>query len=431
MGSVMNQSESAEGDVQSTDPSPAEPSSGDADSADAEVAVRAEGIWKVFGRHPERVLEPKYRDLSKNELQRRTGCVVGLRDVNLEVKRGELFVLMGLSGSGKSTMVRTLLRLVEPTSGTLHIFGDNVSAMSHRELLEFRRKLASMVFQGYGLLPHYTVLENAAYGLRLRGDEKASREARARDALQMVGLAGWEDYYPASLSGGMQQRVGLARALAKDPDILLMDEPFSGLDPLIRREIQDELVDLQENIGKTIIFVTHDLSEALKLGDRIAIMRDGEVIQVAEPEEILRNPSDDYVRAFTRDASPARVYTASTVMEDPEVLLYRWQGPRVARTELDRQKREWAFVVDRKRKYLGIATREGIEKLVKEKKATVDRDDLHYLEPVNPDVVIEDLFGSVSSESYPLPVTDERGRLLGIIRPRAVLDALSRETDDE
>ena len=416
---MNNQSVSSEG-------APAAPSS----PADAGIAVRAQGIWKVFGRNPERVLEPKYRDLPKKELQRRTGCVVGLRDVNLEVKTGELFVLMGLSGSGKSTMIRTLLRLVEPTAGTLHVDGKDVSAMSHKELLEFRRNLVSMVFQGYGLLPHYTVLENAAYGLRLRRDEKDEREARAMEALKTVGLAGWENYYPASLSGGMQQRVGLARALAKNPDILLMDEPFSGLDPLIRRQMQDELVDLQEDIGKTIIFVTHDLPEALKLGDRIAIMRDGQVIQVAEPEEILSNPYDEYVRAFTRDASPARVFTASTVMEEPEMLLYRWQGPLTARTEMERQKREWSFVVDRKRKYLGVATRDAIERLVKEKRATVEKEDLTYLEPVKPDVIIEDLFGLVSSESYPLPVTDDEGKLLGVVRPRAILNALSTEEDD-
>ncbi len=406
-------------------PPPAPP-----DPTETGIAVRAKGVWKVFGRNPERVLEPKFRDLPKKELQRRTGCVVGLRDVTLEVKTGELFVLMGLSGSGKSTMIRTLLRLVEPTAGTLHVDGKDVSAMSHKELLEFRRNLVSMVFQSYGLLPHYTVLENAAYGLRLRGDEKDEREARAMEALNMVGLAGWENYYPASLSGGMQQRVGLARALAKNPDILLMDEPFSGLDPLIRRQLQDELVDLQSDIGKTIIFVTHDLPEALKLGNRIAIMRDGQVIQVAEPEEILSNPHDEYVRAFTRDASPARVFTASTVMEEPDMLLYRWQGPLTARTEMERQKREWSFVVDRKRTYLGVATRDVIERLAKAKHTTVEKEDLMYLEPVRPDVVIEDLFGVVSSESYPLPVTDEDGKLLGVVRPRAILNALSTGDDD-
>ncbi len=416
---MSNQSESI-GGAQAAPPS----------AADSGIAVRAHGIWKVFGRNPERVLEPKYRDLPKKELQRRTGCVVALRDVNLEVKAGELFVLMGLSGSGKSTMIRTLLRLVEPTSGTLHVDGKDVGAMSHKELLEFRRNLVSMVFQSYGLLPHYTVLENAAYGLRLRGDEKGEREARAIEALKMVGLAGWESYYPTSLSGGMQQRVGLARALAKNPDILLMDEPFSGLDPLIRRQMQDELVDIQEDIGKTIIFVTHDLPEALKLGDRIAIMRDGQVIQVAEPEEILSNPFDEYVRAFTRDASPARVFTASTVMEEPEMLLYRWQGPLTARTEMEHNKREWSFVVDRKRVYLGVATRDVIERLAKEKRTTVEKDDLQYLEPVKPDVIIEDLFGLVSSGSYPLPVTDDQGRLLGVVRPRAILNALSTEEDD-
>jgi len=227
----------------------------------------------------------------------------------------------------------------------------------------------------------------------------------------------------------MQQRVGLARALAKDPDILLMDEPFSGLDPLIRRQLQDELVELQADLGKTIIFVTHDLHEALKLGNRIAIMRDGELVQIAEPEEILSNPHDEYVRAFTRDASPARVFSAATVMDDPEVLLYRWQGPLNARTEMERTKREWAFVVDKKHTYLGVATRDRIEKLAKAKKTTVDKEDLEWLDPVSPETILEDLFGRVSAQSYPLPVTNEEGRLMGVVRPRAILNALS--TDDE
>lgn len=393
-------------------------------------AVRVEEIWKIFGRNPERVLAPHLRDLPKKELQRRTGCVVGLRNVSFEVGEGELFVLMGLSGSGKSTMIRTLLRLVDPTAGKLQVAGRDVLSMDHQELLHFRRERISMVFQNYGLLPHYTVLQNAAYGLKLRGDNREEREARAAEALKLVGLAGWENYYPASLSGGMQQRVGLARALAKDPDILLMDEPFSGLDPLIRRQMQDELVDLQGELGKTIIFVTHDLHEALKLGARIAIMRDGQVVQVAEPEEILNNPFDEYVRAFTRDASPARVFSASTVMEDPEVLLYRWQGPLTARIEMEHSRREWAFVVDRKKHYLGIATRDTIERLAKEKRTTVDKSELVWVDPVSPEVILEDLYGLVSSQSYPLPVTDEQGRLLGVVRPRSILSALSTEDED-
>jgi glycine betaine/proline transport system ATP-binding protein len=395
------------------------------------IAVRVEHLWKVFGKNPERALRENVRDQSKTEIQNSTGNVVGLRDVSFEVRSGELFVLMGLSGSGKSTLIRTLIRLVEPTSGTLWIDGRDVAAMTHHELLQFRRNAISMVFQNYGLLPHYSVLQNAAYGLKLRGIEREKREEKAREALSTVGLTGWEEYYPSSLSGGMQQRVGLARALATDPDILLMDEPFSGLDPLIRRELQDEFIDLQDQLGKTIIFVTHDLHEALKLGDRIAIMRDGEIVQIAEPEVILSNPHDDYVRAFTKDASAARVFTASTVMDDPEVLLYRWQGPRVAYAELERSKRDWAFMVDKKHNYLGICTHELLGKLIRKDQKEINVADLVRVEPVSPDVLIEDLFGLVSAESYPLPVTDSNGRLLGIIRPRAILEALHTPDEDE
>lgn len=389
-----------------------------------DIAVSVRNLWKVFGRNPERALEAAAAGLSKNQLQAQTGNVVGLRDVSFEVRSGELFVLMGLSGSGKSTLIRTLIRLIEPTAGTLWVDGSDVLSMSTRELLEFRRRAISMVFQNYGLLPHQTVLQNAAYGLKLRGDARAEREEKARTALATVGLTGWENYYPASLSGGMQQRVGLARALATDPDILLMDEPFSGLDPLIRRQLQDEFVDLQAELGKTIVFVTHDLHEALKLGDRIAIMRDGEIVQIAEPEEILQNPHDDYVRAFTRDASAARVFTAQTVMDDPEVLLYRWQGPRAAYQELERTKREWAFMVDKKHHYLGICTHDHVNSLIRRGEKAIDAAELVRPEPVAPDVLIEDLFGLVSAESYPLPVTDEAGKLLGVIRPRAILEAL-------
>jgi glycine betaine/proline transport system ATP-binding protein len=303
--------------------------------------------------------------------------------------------------------------------------------MEHKELLEFRRRAISMVFQNYGLLPHQTVLQNAAYGLKLRGEDKDEREEKARAALSTVGLTDWESYYPSSLSGGMQQRVGLARALATDPDILLMDEPFSGLDPLIRRQLQDEFIDLQDQLGKTIVFVTHDLHEALKLGDRIAIMRDGEIVQVAEPEEILQNPHDDYVRAFTKDASAARVFSATTVMDDPEVLLYRWQGPRAAHTELEHTKRDWAFMVDKKHRYLGICTIDQVRKLMKQNIKTISDECLIRPEPVAPNVLIEDLFGLVSAESYPLPVTDADGKLLGVVRPRAILEALDTSTPSD
>mgnify|MGYP006285528691 FL=1 len=399
--------------------------------AGGDLAVSVRNLWKVFGRNPERVLNSDLRHLPKSELQARTGNVVGLKDVSFEVHPGELFVLMGLSGSGKSTLIRTLIRLIEPSAGSLWVDGTDLLSMDTKALLHFRRNAISMVFQSYGLLPHQTVLQNAAYGLKLRGDERSVREEQARVALETVGLTGWEEYYPDSLSGGMQQRVGLARALATDPDILLMDEPFSGLDPLIRRQLQDEFIDLQDQLGKTIIFVTHDLHEALKLGDRIAIMRDGEIVQVAEPEEILSNPHDDYVRAFTKDASAARVFSAATVMDDPEVLLYRWQGPRAAQTELEHTKREWAFMVDKKHHYLGICTRDLVDGLIKKKEKAINAEDLVRPEPVAQDVLIEDLFGLVSAESYPLPVTDEEGKLLGVVRPRKILEALHNPDEEE
>jgi glycine betaine/proline transport system ATP-binding protein len=393
-------------------------------SPTGERAVRVENLWKVFGRNPEKILNSDLRDLPKTELLEKTGNVIGLRNVSFEVQTGELFVLMGLSGSGKSTLIRTLIRLIDPTAGTLEVDGRDVLAMEYNDLLHFRRNAIAMVFQNYGLFPHNTVLENAAYGLKLRGDDVHEREEHAREALKTVGLTGWESYYPSSLSGGMQQRVGLARALATDPDILLMDEPFSGLDPMIRRELQDEFIDLQDQLGKTIVFVTHDLHEALKLGDRIAIMRDGEIVQVAEPEEILSNPHDDYVRAFTQDASPASVFTAATVMDDPSLLLYRWQGPRVVHTELKHHKSDWAFMVDKRHRYLGICTEEIVGRLIKENAKVIEEDDLIRPDPVAPDVLIEDLYGVVSAESYPVPVVNEEERLLGVIRPRAVLEAL-------
>ena len=338
--------------------------SGDLPEASTEPQIVIKDLWKVFGRDPKRILKKELRGLSKEEIQKKTGCIVGMRNINLNIEKGQFYILMGLSGSGKSTLVRNLIRLVHPTSGTITINGKNVTKMNHEQLLQFRRKTFGMVFQHYGLLPHLTVLDNAAYGLKVRGVPKGERYAKAMRTLETVGLKGWEEYYPGSLSGGMQQRVGLARALANEPEILLMDEPFSGLDPLIRRQMQDELVELQETLQKTIIFVTHDLHEALKLGDRIAIMRNGEVVQEGTPEEIVTQPADDYVQEFVRDASPAKVLTAGTIMEEPQMLLYEWEGPKTALTLLHSNKRKSAFVINKSRKLLGVATDKSLEKLL-------------------------------------------------------------------
>ncbi|MFJ4965210.1 Glycine betaine transport ATP-binding protein OpuAA [Streptomyces sp. ADI96-02] len=282
---------------------------------DAVFSVR--DLWKVFGPKADRIPGSEHAALPPAELRERTGCTAAVRDVSFDVRRGEVFVVMGLSGSGKSTLVRCLTRLIEPTSGTLAIDGEDVLAMDRTRLRELRRHRAAMVFQHFGLLPHRTVLDNVAYGLEIQGLGKAERRSRAAGLVEKVGLAGLEDRRPSQLSGGQQQRVGLARALAVDPSVLLFDEPFSALDPLIRREMQDEVVRLHREEGRTMVFITHDLSEALRLGTRIALMRDGGIVQLGTPEEIVGSPADDYVREFVRDVPREQVLTVATAMRPP------------------------------------------------------------------------------------------------------------------
>lgn len=286
-------------------------------TASAAIEVACRDVWKIFGRHPERILPTITPEQSSAEVMEKTGHMVAVRGVSFEVKKGETFVVMGLSGSGKSTLVRCISRLTDATRGEILIGGQDVMRMREPELREVRRHKISMVFQNFGLFPHRRVVDNVAYGLEVRGVEKKARLETARHMLELVGLAGWETHYPRQLSGGMQQRVGLARALAVDPEILLFDEPFSALDPLIRREMQDELLRLQATLHKTSLFITHDFAEALKLGDRIAIMRHGQFVQVGTPEELVLNPRNDYVAAFTKDAPRAKVLTAATIMEPP------------------------------------------------------------------------------------------------------------------
>ena len=265
--------------------------------------IQVQGLWKVFGDDPQRVFAPEHIDKTRAELQDELGAVVGLRDVSLEVEAGQIYVVMGLSGSGKSTLARCLIRLVEPTRGAIRFDGEDISEYTPKELTEFRRRKIAMVFQHYGLLPHRRVIDNVAYGLEIQGVDEQARYRAAHEAIETVGLGGWEDYYPREMSGGMQQRVGIARALAVDPEVLIMDEPFSGLDPLIRRRMQDELAALESQLHKTIVFITHDLNEAIKLGDRIAIMRDGAIVQEGTPEDIVNRPADDYVADFVQDVA--------------------------------------------------------------------------------------------------------------------------------
>ncbi|POH59490.1 glycine betaine ABC transporter ATP-binding protein [Arthrobacter glacialis] len=341
-------------------------------------------------------------------------------DASFDVKKGEIFVVMGLSGSGKSTLIRTLNGLWAPTQGSVVVGGTDISAISDKELRKVRQEKISMVFQHFALLPHRTVMENAAYALEIQGVAKAERTARAEKVLSMVGLGGWGEKYPSELSGGMQQRVGLARALCAETDILLMDEAFSALDPLIRREMQEQLVVLQAELGKTIVFITHDLNEAMFLGDRIAVMRDGEIVQIGTPDEILTNPANDYVAQFVQDVDRTRVLTAGVVMEPPLAVVTISGGPRNAlRTMRDLQVSA-AFVVDRRRKYQGIVRDRDVMAQVEKRATDLAAVVRNGIEPVSPETALNDLFGRAVESPIPLPVVDDDGRLVGAL-PRVTL----------
>jgi len=281
------------------------------------AALSVDGLWKIFGTRADKIIGTSDADLSRADLKAKTNCVVGVKDVSFEVAPGEVFVVMGLSGSGKSTLVRLLTRLIEPTSGTVALNGMDITSASASELRDVRRNQVSMVFQHFGLLPHRQVIDNVAYGLEVRGVGKKERRAKASEIVELVGLQGYERSYPDQLSGGMQQRVGLARALAGDPEMLLFDEPFSALDPLIRRDMQNEVIRLHRELGKTMVFITHDLAEALKLGDRIMILRDGEIVQIGTPDEVVAQPADDYVKDFVSEVPKSHVLTLKWVMREP------------------------------------------------------------------------------------------------------------------
>jgi glycine betaine/proline transport system ATP-binding protein len=394
---------------------------------DCEICIEAKGLWKVFGKRADEIMGSDLRNASKDTILEKTGCVVAVRNVSFTVKKGEFFVIMGLSGSGKSTLIRMLLRLIDSTSGSILVDGEDVLKFNKKKLRDFRRHTTGMVFQYFGLLPHRSVLDNVAYGLKVQGVSKEKRYAKAREAIETVGLKGWEDYLPSALSGGMQQRVGIARALTTDPEILLMDEPFSGLDPLIRREMQDELIELQDKVQKTIVFVTHDLHEALKLGGRIAIMRDGKIIQVGAPEDVITDPADDYVREFVQDASPAKVLTAGGIMEQPEALLYEWQGPKAALHTLRSLKEDHAFMVGRDKKLLGLVTMKRLKGLIQENGSYLKDAMETDIATTGPDVVLEELFPLAAEADYPIAVIDEVGKFIGEIQISSIFENMIQE----
>lgn len=337
------------------------------------VKLKVEDLTIIFGKNKEKALELLDKGFSKKEILEKTGCTVGINKASFEIYEGEFFVIMGLSGSGKSTLLRCLNRLNEPTAGKVYINNDNITDKNNKDLLEVRRTEMSMVFQKFGLLPHHTVLSNAAFGLEIRGESKTIREEKAQKALDIVGLNGFENQLPSQLSGGMQQRVGLARALANDPEVLLMDEAFSALDPLIKSEMQDQLLELQETLQKTIVFITHDLDEAIKIGDRIVIMKDGVIEQIGTAEDILTNPASDYVKAFVEKVDRKTIITAKSLMFDkPTVVRFRKDGPEGALRKMRTTGLETLPVVDFQNKFLGFVTLNDIVQIAKKKEPTVE-----------------------------------------------------------
>ena len=381
-----------------------------------EHQIEVKNVWKVFGNRPERALEVEHAEKSRTEIQEELGLVTALRDVSFNVDFGQVYVLMGLSGSGKSTLARALIRLSDPTAGEVYYDGEDILQFSTDQLIDFRRSTVAMVFQNYALLPHRRVLENVAYGLEVKGVEKEERLNIARDTIEKVGLNGWERYFPREMSGGMQQRVGLARALAVNPSVLIMDEPFSGLDPLIRRQMQDELLTLQADLHKTIVFITHDLNEAIKLGNRIAIMRDGEIIQEGTPDEIVALPSDDYVSEFVRDVSSTRLIQARTVMSEAADVVNLRQGPGAALILMENMGSETLFVVSGDSRLKGMLTKQEAELLANRRQKTLEEARLQDPVIVDPDTSLDEIIPVVEEAPFPVGVVEENGVLVGAIR---------------
>ncbi len=389
--------------------------------------VEVKKLTKIFGKKTQTALEMMQQHQPKTEILKKTGATVGVYDVNFDVKEGEIFVIMGLSGSGKSTLIRLLNRLIEPTAGNIYIDGEDVSQLNKEELREVRRHKINMVFQNFGLFPQRTILENTEYGLEVRGVPKEERQKKAEQALENSGLLSFKDQYPNQLSGGMQQRVGLARALANDPEILLMDEAFSALDPLIRREMQDELLELQASVQKTIIFITHDLNEALRIGDRIALMKDGEIMQIGTGEEILTNPANEYVREFVEEVDRSKVLTAQNIMVPALTTNIEVDGPNVALTRMRSEEVSMLMAVDKKRHLKGIITAENALEARRQKRPLTDFLD-ENVTTIDKDMLVNDIFNIIYDSPTPLAVVDN-GKLRGVVIRGSVIEALAETSE--
>jgi glycine betaine/proline transport system ATP-binding protein len=392
--------------------------------------VEIKHLTKIFGKRPKAALKMVKQNKSKNEIVEKTGSTVGVYDINMSIEEGEIFVIMGLSGSGKSTLIRLLNRLIEPTDGQLFIDGQEITKFNKKQMLDIRRKKMSMVFQNFGLFPHRTLLENTEYGLEVQCVDKVERRKRAEKALDNAKLLSFKDQYPSQLSGGMQQRVGLARALTNDPDILLMDEAFSALDPLVRGEMQEELLDLQANVRKTIIFITHDLNEALHIGDHIAIMKDGQLQQVGTGEEILTDPANEYVETFIGGVDRTKVLTAESIMIPALTTNIAVDGPTVALRKMSDEEVSGLVAVDRNRKLLGYLSSDSAVSARRERKSLTEV--IAEMPTVSLDTLIADIMPIIYDSQTPVAVIDSNNRVKGVIIRGAVIEALAdTEGDDE
>ena len=399
------------------------------DSSSEAIKIKVRNLSKVFGPHPKRALEMRNSGMRRPEIFEQTGQTLALSNISFDVYDGELLVIMGLSGSGKSTLIRCLNRLIEPTEGDVFIDDESITGMTDKQLLDARRRHFSMVFQSFALFPHRTVQQNAEFGLEVRGMSKAERREIARTALEQVGLKGWEDSYPHQLSGGMQQRVGLARALANDGSVLLMDEAFSALDPLIRKDMQQELQELQYHTRKTTIFITHDLDEAINIGDRIILLKDGEIVQQGTPEQILTSPADDYVARFIEGVDMARVLTARSAMRPVRATARDSDGPRTVLRKMSENGLDSIYITSRDRRLHGLVDAAALKSAIQDKKDHITE----LIDPdvprVGPDEPLNSLFGMFSERSVPIAVVDGDGRLLGVVVKGAVLDELAKAGD--
>ena len=405
-------------------------SSQGAPSREEQAVIKCESVYKIFGKNADSLLQSA-KGVIDAESAMAAECIVGVNNASFEVRSGELLIVMGLSGSGKSTLLRCISRLTEATAGRILVEGEDILTMSGKQLIEVRRNKMGMVFQNFGLLPHKTVIENAAYGLELGGVKREEAHERARRQVELVGLAGFEQQYPRQLSGGMQQRVGLARALATDAEILLMDEAFSALDPLIRTDMQDQLLELQSTLHKTIVFITHDLDEALRIGDHIAILKDGELRQFGTPEEILLAPADDYVTRFVQDVNRGRVVTVGSIASQPPTIRLDQASFKLAQEKMTEAESEVVYVLDAQGHLAGVVTRE----LLEQAKAQADdwwRKREHYEEAPSTEVdtVIEQMLPMVDSSDIPVAVVDQDGRFVGSVSRHTAISALAKSPDE-